>query len=77
MVESRMKRYLEPFVLKDLKSKVVLLSGPRQVGKTTLSKQLGTNFAYLNFDVSEDRKIILKKEWDRDCELVFLMSFTK
>jgi len=77
VVEKKMKRYLEPFVLKDLKSKVVLLSGPRQVGKTTLSKQLGTNFAYLNFDVSEDRKIILKKEWDRDCELVIFDELHK
>ncbi|HQJ59539.1 MAG TPA: ATP-binding protein [bacterium] len=72
-----MKRYLEPFVLKDLKSKVVLLSGPRQVGKTTLSKQVGTNFAYLNFDVSEDREIISKKEWDRDRELIIFDELHK
>ncbi len=65
-----MKRYLETFVLKDLKSKAVLLSGPRQVGKTTLSKQLGLDYTYLNFDVSEDREIISKKEWDREKELV-------
>ena len=35
-----MKRYLDELVLSDLATKAVALTGPRQVGKTTLSKQL-------------------------------------
>jgi len=31
-----MKRYLEKHIKKDLTEKIVLLSGPRQVGKTTM-----------------------------------------
>ena len=65
-----MERYLEKFIRKDLKENIVLLSGPRQVGKTTLSKQLTTSHVYLNYDASSDRKIIQAQEWDRDTELV-------
>jgi len=35
-----MKRYLDELVLKDLISKILVLTGPRQVGKTTLARQL-------------------------------------
>ena len=35
-----MKRYLEKYIKKDLREKIILLSGPRQVGKTTLAKRL-------------------------------------
>ena len=65
-----MKRYLEEFIRKDLKEKIVLLSGPRQVGKTILSKQLTASHFYLNYDASSDRRIIHAQEWDRDTELV-------
>ena len=65
-----MKRYLEEFIREDLKEKVVLLSGPRQVGKTTLSRQLTASHFYLNYDASSDRRIIHAQEWDRDAELV-------
>jgi len=33
----RIKRYLEKYIREALKEKIVLLSGPRQVGKTTLA----------------------------------------
>lgn len=72
-----MKRYLEGRVRSDLSEKIVLLSGPRQVGKTTLSKQLGMTFAYLNFDASKDRALILKEEWDRSAELVIFDELHK
>ncbi|MBN2245080.1 MAG: ATP-binding protein, partial [Candidatus Aminicenantes bacterium] len=62
--------YLEEFIIEDMKQKIVILSGPRQVGKTTLSKQLIPSFCYLNFDSSSDRNLIRKQEWDRDVELV-------
>ena len=35
-----MKRYLDDRVQADLAQKMVFLTGPRQVGKTTLSRQL-------------------------------------
>jgi predicted AAA+ superfamily ATPase len=53
-----MYRYVESAIKTDLKSKIVLLSGPRQVGKTTLSKQLGLSFAYMNYDARPDRNLI-------------------
>ena len=56
-------RYLEPLVLKDLEKKMVLLAGPRQVGKTTLAKALpGGTDGYLTWDGPEDRERILKRE---------------
>lgn len=57
-------RYLEAVIADDLKKKMVFLSGPRQVGKTTLSKRLlGRRSAgYLNWDLAEHRERILKQE---------------
>lgn len=64
-------RYLEGFVTKDLDKKIVLLSGPRQSGKTTLSKHLSFKEThYLNYDESGQRNTILKKHWPRDADLV-------
>jgi predicted AAA+ superfamily ATPase len=34
------ERYLAPAVRRDLSKKMVFVSGPRQVGKTTLAKRL-------------------------------------
>lgn len=39
-----MERYLSNEVYSDLGKKMVLLTGPRQVGKTTLAKQLMLRF---------------------------------
>jgi predicted AAA+ superfamily ATPase len=72
-----MRRYTEESIKQDLKEKIVILSGPRQVGKTTLSKQLIPSFVYLNFDSSSDRNIIRKQEWDRDVQLVILDELHK
>ena len=50
-----MKRYLDDLVLKDLATKTVVLTGPRQVGKTTLSRQLMQSFdsaQYLNWEAA-------------------------
>jgi len=43
-----MKRYLNNYIQKDMKRKIVLLTGPRQTGKTTLSKMLKESFDYFN-----------------------------
>jgi uncharacterized protein len=72
-----MERYLETHIRKDLKDKIVLLSGPRQVGKTTLSLQLERSSVYLNYDATSDRRIIQAEEWDRDTDLVIFDELHK
>lgn len=67
-----MKRYLENQVKKDLAKKMVFIGGPRQVGKTTISKNISSeNFTYLNWDSSLDREIILKQEFPDTKLLIF------
>ena len=63
----RMKRYLDDIVLNDLATKAVVLTGPRQVGKTTLSRQLMQSFGsaqYLNWDVLADRGVLQRQSWN-------------
>ncbi len=61
-----------------MREKIILLSGPRQVGKTFLSKMfLSTNYEYLNFDDEDDRQIIAQKSWPRDVELLILDELHK
>jgi hypothetical protein len=64
-------------IFQDLDSKTVLLSGPRQVGKTTLSKQIFDDFDHLNHDLAEHRLILKEKSPDRDKELVILDELHK
>lgn len=70
-------RYLSAAITKDLARKLVLLTGPRQSGKTTLAKGLGKSFEYLNFDVPEERLAILNKSWDRSRGLLILDELHK
>jgi hypothetical protein len=57
------QRYLEPAVRRDLRRKMVFVSGPRQVGKTTLARRLvGRRAGYLSWDVPADRDRILRGE---------------
>jgi predicted AAA+ superfamily ATPase len=49
----------------DLQRKLILLTGPRQSGKTTLASSLSKSTEYLNFDIPEDRVAIIQKSWDR------------
>jgi hypothetical protein len=57
------RRYLAAQVEKDLARKMVFVSGPRQVGKTTLARALpGARRGYLNWDIAEDRTRILARE---------------
>lgn len=73
-----MKRSLEDPIKNDLNSKVVLLSGPRQVGKTTLSKSVYPgNAEYFNMDSEEHRLFIRKNAWRRDCDLVIFDELHK
>ena len=57
------RRYLESQVRRDLARKMVFLSGPRQVGKTTLARRLpGAPRGYLSWDIAEHRERILRRE---------------
>ena len=68
------KRYLTPFIIEDLKDKMVFVGGPRQVGKTTLCRNLIAahfkNHAYLNWDNRRDRKSVMASSWPGDAELL-------
>lgn len=68
-----MKRYLEPQVRQDLKRKMVFVGGPRQVGKTTLAREiLGKSVAgYMNWDADEHRALILAQTFPRSPLWVF------
>lgn len=72
-----MNRYLEPYIFADLGKKIVLLTGPRQVGKTTLSKMLSRSFDYFNFDNPEHRLALRDRSWDRKKELVIFDELHK
>lgn len=68
-----MIRYLSPSLLADLAKKMVILTGPRQVGKTTLSKELMAAFRrpqYLNWDVAEERRILSAQSWNLRADLL-------
>jgi len=75
-----MKRYLDPQVRQDLQTKMVVLTGPRQVGKTTLSRQLVAELAgaqYLNFDVPAQRAVMLAQGWSHNAPLLVLDEIHK
>lgn len=72
-----MERYFSSFIKRDNNKKIVLLSGPRQSGKTTLAKNLYASLDYLNFDASEDREALLKKHWKRDVECILFDELHK
>jgi predicted AAA+ superfamily ATPase len=72
-----MRRHIEKHILEDLREKIIFLSGPRQVGKTTLSRQLISSHAYLSYDSRADRKIIDEEEWIRDVQLIIFDELHK
>ncbi|MSQ70346.1 MAG: ATP-binding protein [Betaproteobacteria bacterium] len=61
--KTRYPRYLLPTLEEDLSRKMVFLGGPRQVGKTSLGRELIPNpSAYLNWDFAAHRAAILKHQ---------------
>ncbi|MCK6458492.1 MAG: ATP-binding protein [Planctomycetes bacterium] len=73
-------RYLEASVEEDLKDTMVLVAGPRQVGKTTLARHvLGRRASgvYLSWDNRDDRKEIRAARWPGDEALVVLDELHK
>lgn len=71
------KRSLAPDIKHFLEKKIVLLTGPRQVGKTYLSRSLTPSFEYLNFDSQNDRRVIRDQIWNRHKELLILDEIHK
>ena len=56
-------RHLLDQIVQDLVRKMVFLSGPRQVGKTTLARSVpGAQDGYLSWDISAHRERILRRE---------------
>ncbi|VVA44397.1 AAA family ATPase [Candidatus Roizmanbacteria bacterium] len=74
-------RYLDSNIVRDIKEKMVFISGPRQVGKTTLAKHMGLNlfktYAYLNWDYQPDRKKIINYELPSDIQLLIFDELHK
>lgn len=75
-----MKRYIQDKIVSDLKKKMVFITGPRQVGKTYLSKNIQQEFKktiYLNNDDIDDIKAIRSRLWPLNTELVILDEIHK
>ncbi len=71
------ERSVTPYIKSDLNRKIVLVSGPRQAGKTTLARALSSSVDYLNYDSVSDRKRIIKLGWSRAVELVIFDELHK
>lgn len=75
------KRYLESYIIEDLKEKMVFVGGPRQVGKTTMAKLIGeenySGFDYLNWDSREDQKKILNSQFETGAKLLIFDEIHK
>ena len=74
-----MQRYLDAQVAADLSRKMVILTGPRQVGKTTMARQFAARFSasgeanpaqYFNWDVPEHRATLRGGAWTRAAPLL-------
>jgi len=75
-----MRRKIIQHILSDLDKKMVFITGPRQVGKTWLAKEIGKRFVntvYLNYDNIDDRLIIKKMQWPKKTELLILDELHK
>lgn len=75
-----MKRSQSSSILSDLHKKMVLLSGPRQVGKSWLARDLATHFEkpqYLNWDNRQDREVIIRQAWPSECDLIIFDEIHK
>jgi len=74
-------RYLEKYIISDLKEKMVFIWWPRQVWKTTLSLDIWSKYykkyTYLNWDNIEHKKRILKWEYDYESEIIIFDEINK
>jgi predicted AAA+ superfamily ATPase len=75
-----MQRYLYSHLKADLAKKMIFITGPRQVGKTYLAKQLMQEYrhpVYLNYDNSDDAIVIRKRQWPVSADLLVLDEIHK
>lgn len=74
-------RYIEMPIVEDLGKKMVFISGPRQVGKTTLAHTIGKKHypavSYLNWDNPDHRKVILENSFDPTAKLLIFDELHK
>ncbi len=75
-------RYLAPHIEEDLRTKMVFLGGPRQIGKTTLAQSLIGDYhdqhkAYINWDSDLDRKRLRERDWPKKEPLIVLDEIHK
>ena len=74
-------RYLQTSVRKDLDDKkMVFIAGPRQVGKTTLAKQIQEAMGgglYFSWDRREDRRKLLEAKWPAESTTIVLDELHK
>ncbi len=75
------ERYLKNAIIDDLKDKMVFIGGARQVGKTTLAKEIiskdFTSSTYYNWDYQPDRKKIISSELPGESELLIFDEIHK
>lgn len=71
------ERQCLPRIRDDLQSKIVLVTGPRQSGKTTLARSITDDHDYLNYDYAPHRLILKDRSWDRKKRLVVLDELHK
>ena len=68
-------------IVADLSEKMVFVGGPRQVGKTTLAREIvATCFkeaAYFNWDNRQDRRKIMESNWPGGAEMIILDEIHK
>lgn len=73
----RIRRYLQAALRQELNRKILLLTGPRQCGKTTLARMLADDAEYFNYDLAEHRVLLAKRAWDRRKSLVIFDELHK
>lgn len=75
-----MRREQTEAIRSDLNRKMVFLSGPRQVGKSWLARNIMEGYArprYLNWDNAVDREIIRSQGWSTATDLLVLDEIHK
>lgn len=74
-------RSISAAILEDLAKKMVFVTGPRQIGKTTLAKDLiGSHFvatAYFNWDDRQHRRQMMASKWPAAAQLLILDEIHK
>lgn len=73
-------RYLQDIVREDLEAKMAFVGGPRQVGKTSLTRLISASAkapAYFNWDDRRHRRAILGAEWKPETDLIIFDEIHK